>query len=550
MSSKLSWHIIGDPSPAFDDLRRSGAKVVKVFEYESPETLKALKQIVPLVIYRKYVEQSFDRISPDEFVTALPAKLFGMGLVWEGVNEPVISTAEQATALSNWYIRLANLMHARGERVAAYSFSTGNPPLALVPFLADGARACDWLALHEYVKPNSDFSQVGRYKQFLTALPPNARRQVLITETGADSGGCEDCGWLGSNWRISPEGYLAILSHVDQLYAGDDSLAGATIFQFGGGKPWQNFSINGISKPLAQFIAASGGGILPKAPTPAPQLVPAPIPAPQPVPTPSPAFATGIDVSHWQGVMEWTKAKQAGVSFAFIKASDGGSAVDSQFANNWKGAKAMGILRGAYHFFRNGADPLAQANLFVRTLGSDVGELPPVMDFEDADSAPDLPAARIFLDRVQQLTGRKPIIYTGAWYWNAKRFDNVAWAKDFDLWAAAYQMNAPILPLDWQKWTFWQYSGTGLGPTYGALAGDIDLDRFNGTLDDLRAYSMTVTGGAPAPTPMPAGTLKVTWQADGIQELYLNGVGIVGAGSTTKTITGDTELTFRVVARK
>lgn len=259
---------MGDPSAVQDVLRASGAKIAKVFDYESPDAINLIKGIVPLVIYRKYVDANYDSISPDAFVAALPDKLFGLGVVFEGINEPILSTVAQAQALSAWYVRFAELMHARGERVAAYSFSTGNPPLDLVPYLADGCAASDWAALHEYVKPTNDYSQIGRYKDFLNALPAYARRQVLITETGADAGGCSDCGWLGSIWNLTPAQYLAILQNIDLRYGGDDWLAGATIFQYGGGKPWAKFNVASISKSISFYIASQGGGEIPPMPIP------------------------------------------------------------------------------------------------------------------------------------------------------------------------------------------------------------------------------------------------------------------------------------------
>lgn len=130
---------MGDPTAVQDVLRASGAKIAKVFDYESPDAINLIKGIVPLVIYRRYVDANYDSISPDAFVAALPDKLFGLGMVWEGINEPILSTVAQAQALSAWYCRFAEIMHANGERVAAYSFSTGNPPPRFSPL------SCRWV---------------------------------------------------------------------------------------------------------------------------------------------------------------------------------------------------------------------------------------------------------------------------------------------------------------------------------------------------------------------------------------------------------------------
>ncbi len=532
MSSKLTWHFGGNPSNGLDDLRHSGAKVVKLFDWESDTDVDALRSIVPMVVYRKYFDQNYDGISPDALVAALPAKLMGKNLIWEACNEPVISTVEQAIALSNWYVRFGELMRQRGEQTAAYSFSTGNPPVELMPYLADGMAACDYLAVHEYLHPVGDyFDQVGRYKELLNAVPAQARRQVLVTEGGCDSGGCKECGWSGPNWKLKPQQYLDMLATVDAMYAGDDWVIADTIFTYGGG--WKSFELAPISKQFSQQIAAAGGGVIPPKPS------VAPTPPPQPVPT---TFAEGIDCSHWQGTMDW-KVAASKVSFAFIKATQGNNVVDGMFATNWAGAKAAGLLRGAYHYFRNGVDPLAQAELFVKTCGGDYGELPLALDYEDTAQPPDVAQARLFLQRVQELTGRPCCIYTGKWYWKFPQA--VGWASDYDLWIASYT-TLPSVPSDWKDWTFWQYSSNGSGADYGASSALIDLDRFHGGLAELKAYSAKVTGGVP----VQLGLLQLTWDSAAIQELYLNDVGVVGSGTQTFPITTDAEYIFRVVAKK
>ncbi len=274
--SKLTWHIIGDPTDALDDIQHSGAKVVKVMDYESRETLQRLKGIVPFVVYKKYADENYDSISPNAFVERIPfEKVGGLGLVFEGINEPIISTVEQAVALSNWYVTFAALMHERGEQVAAYSFSTGNPSLSLVPYLAEGLAACDYLALHAYLHPEGDvFDQIDDYKEFLSAVPASARRQVLFTEGGCDSGGCHECGWHGPNWNLKPEKYLEMMATVDGMLSGDDWVISYELFSYGGG--WDSFEIRGLSKQLSKQIAAAGGGVIP----PKPGGVPTPIPPP------------------------------------------------------------------------------------------------------------------------------------------------------------------------------------------------------------------------------------------------------------------------------
>ncbi|MBU6455879.1 MAG: glycoside hydrolase family 25 protein, partial [Cyanobacteria bacterium REEB67] len=96
-----------------------------------------------------------------------------------------------------------------------------------------------------------------------------------------------------------------------------------------------------------------------------------------------PSFLNGVDISHFQGSVDFEKLKAAGIAFVFIKATEGGTLVDEKFAVYWKAAKAAGIPRGAYHFFRPKGSVQAQIANFVNTVGSlKVGDLPPVVDLE------------------------------------------------------------------------------------------------------------------------------------------------------------------------
>ena len=88
----------------------------------------------------------------------------------------------------------------------------------------------------------------------------------------------------------------------------------------------------------------------------------------------------GVDVSHFDGAIDWAAARRDGVAFAIIKATEGTSFVDNHFATNWTNTRANGIIHGAYHFFRPKSDPVAQADFFVQVAGSPKsGDLPPVI---------------------------------------------------------------------------------------------------------------------------------------------------------------------------
>lgn len=189
-----------------------------------------------------------------------------------------------------------------------------------------------------------------------------------------------------------------------------------------------------------------------------------------------PATTEGIDVSLYQGVIDWTKVKTQ-KAFAFIKATQGDNITDPKFDANWTGAKAAGVQRGAYHYYRFGADPTAQANLFCSKLQTDKGELSPVVDVEDTTVTANQAQLKQFIDIVEGKLGVRICIYTAAWFWNNARWGGaVTWAKDYSLWVANYGVTTPTLPTDWTIYKYWQYSNSG---TVAGINGNVDLNRLN-----------------------------------------------------------------------
>ena len=203
----------------------------------------------------------------------------------------------------------------------------------------------------------------------------------------------------------------------------------------------------------------------------------------------------GIDVSHNQGTVDWNAVVQAGQVFAFMKATDGITYTDPQFATNWSGAKAAGLLRGAYHFYETNDDPTAQAENFLNAVQLEPGDLPPVVDIERTTSGQSasqiVQDLQTWLDVVEQATGLVPIIYTGPSYWDS--LGTSAFGR-YPLWVAEYGVASPKLPSGWTCWTFWQSSESG---TVAGIS-PVDLDVFGGTLAELEALA------APTPGPSPA----------------------------------------------
>ncbi len=217
----------------------------------------------------------------------------------------------------------------------------------------------------------------------------------------------------------------------------------------------------------------------------------------------------GLDVSYWQPSVNWPQVRASGQWFVFIKATEGESYADPKFSSHWSGARSAGLLRGAYCFFHPNRDPQKQAAHFVNTVKNtqDDGELPPVLDLEAADGMPKnkiLARARLWLEYVEQAFDRKPIIYSNISFLegNFSEADGnpPAWAREHPLWLGWYPnqytpgMN-PLMPRGWTKWTFWQYNNKGSLPGIGDK---VDLDWFNGTLEELYALA-----GLPMPAQAP-----------------------------------------------
>jgi lysozyme len=196
------------------------------------------------------------------------------------------------------------------------------------------------------------------------------------------------------------------------------------------------------------------------------------------------AAPSGVDLSKWQGTVDFAKLRAAGIRYVFVKVSQGATVADPDYARNIAGARAAGLYAGSYHFYSTDHDAQSQfANLSAH-LDLKPGDLPPVVDIEVLanNSLPDLPVQlRSFLDLIQGHYGVKPIVYSGLSFASAQ----LQGFGDHPLWLAEYtNAPAPRLPGGWTTWTFWQYSQSG---RVDGVNGAVDLDRFNGDEAALRA---------------------------------------------------------------
>lgn len=217
---------------------------------------------------------------------------------------------------------------------------------------------------------------------------------------------------------------------------------------------------------------------------------------------PGARFLPGIDVSHYQQAVDWTAVAGFGIRFCFIKATEGISGVDPKFASNWQAAARQGLARGAYHFFHPNLPVTAQAGLFLRTVNQlQPGDLAPVLDLEAPEEWANIPAAGraalavSWLETVGSRLGSTPIIYLSPAFMT-EVLNNAPVLARYRVWLAEYTTaQAPTIPRPWTAWTFWQYNRAGSVP---GISRNVDLNWFNGTLDDLKA----LTVGGPAAMPV------------------------------------------------
>ncbi|HEY1811868.1 MAG TPA: GH25 family lysozyme [Kofleriaceae bacterium] len=196
----------------------------------------------------------------------------------------------------------------------------------------------------------------------------------------------------------------------------------------------------------------------------------------------------GVDVSTYDGTVNWTAAKSAGVEYAFIRVSDGLNYPDNEFAANWSATRTAGVVHGAYQYFEPAQDPVKQANMVLSKIGTmQADDLPPAIDVETAGGLGATAvhtAVQKWIDTVAAAIGRAPIVYVGAYFWD----DEVGGADDTSspLWHAQYtSASCPTIADPWPTWSFWQYTDTG---SISGIDDDADVDRWNGDMTSFTAF--------------------------------------------------------------
>jgi len=242
----------------------------------------------------------------------------------------------------------------------------------------------------------------------------------------------------------------------------------------------------------------------------------------------------GIDVSKFQGDIDWNAVAKSGVKFAWIKATEGGDRADARFQANWTGAKAAGVPRGAYHFVYWCRPPLEEMANFEQNAPVEDDALPPVLDVEatptsktchkhltQAGAVADM---KVMLEEMERHYGKRPIIYTTVDFYEAILSGGAL--SDYPIWVRSTKHH-PAVRYGSRAWAFWQYQSDGQMPGIG---GNVDRDVFYGTRKEWQAFLQepkarplqipdTAVAQSPEPAAPPSPEQAVAQSADASPDL-------------------------------
>ena len=195
----------------------------------------------------------------------------------------------------------------------------------------------------------------------------------------------------------------------------------------------------------------------------------------------------GIDISHYQGKINWEKLSNAQIEhspirFVMIKATEGSTQIDDCFQDNFKNARDYGFIRGAYHFWSNKSSARDQARFFLKKVHLKDGDLPPVLDVENKPedmSVEDFQREILtWMHIVEDKYHVKPILYT--YYKFKNQYLNTPVFDDYPYWIAHYYVDEIEYEGDWK---FWQHTDAGRLP---GIKGTVDFNLYNGSYYDLK----------------------------------------------------------------
>lgn len=201
-------------------------------------------------------------------------------------------------------------------------------------------------------------------------------------------------------------------------------------------------------------------------------------------PEPEDFAVHGIDVSYYQEAINWTAVRSGGVTFAWIKATEGGDWLDPRFAENYNAAGAAGVARGAYHFWYFCRPVEDQIAWFIQNVPVDPSALPPVLDMEwnhDSKTCRRQPSRteihadmRRWLTAIEAHYGKRPVIYTTV---DFHRDRMVGAFNDYHIWIRSVAGH-PSVRYGTRRWHFWQHTATGRVP---GIRGNVDRNVFYGS---------------------------------------------------------------------
>lgn len=200
----------------------------------------------------------------------------------------------------------------------------------------------------------------------------------------------------------------------------------------------------------------------------------------------------GIDISHYQGEVDWPSLASSQndpefpLRFVFMKATEGGDLTDDTFQHNFQRAKDYGFVRGAYHYFIPTTDARKQAQFFINQVNLGPGDLPPVLDVEISPKRKNQQQftqnIKTWLDVVETYYGVKPILYAS--YKFKEKYLNDTIFNRYSYWIAHYYVDS----VRYQgRWDFWQHTDAGTVP---GIKEQVDLNVFNGNLEQLLDMTM------------------------------------------------------------
>ena len=236
---------------------------------------------------------------------------------------------------------------------------------------------------------------------------------------------------------------------------------------------------SGVAAAVALMLAGCGGSA-------------GPLDVARNYPSPNDYPVHGIDVSKFQGEIDWNAVADSGVKFAWIKATEGGDRADQRFQANWSGAKAAGVPHGAYHFVYWCRPPLEEISFFEQNAPVEDDALPPVLDVEATPTSPTchrhlteegaVADMKVMLEEMERHYGKRPIIYTTVDFYEAILSDGAF--MDYPIWVRSTKHH-PAVKYGSRAWAFWQYQSDGQTP---GINGAVDRDVFYGTPEQWSAF--------------------------------------------------------------